>query len=82
MLVKCGGISTSLIRWSLISALSLTTGLWMVTGLGIRSMISPAGRNLANENISMNLKKSPGYSEVMSPCRARAMRLTLMYWPS
>ena len=56
MLVKCGGTSNSVIRGSLMSARSRTTGSVIVTGLGSSAAISLTCRGLANEKISMNCR--------------------------
>ena len=81
MLVKCGGTSLSEMAGSLMSARSRTTESNTVTGLGRSDTISPAGRGLANEYISMNCRKSPGYSRSTRACSASAIRFTFTYRP-
>ena len=79
--MKCGGICTSLMSGSLMSAFSRTNGSQIVTGLGISEAISPAGRGLANVNISMNCRKSPGYSRADQAVEGQAHPLDVDVLP-
>ena len=62
MLVKCQGTIISLISGLLISKIRFTSQSDSVTGLYINAGISATFRGLANVYISMNCRKSPGYS--------------------
>ena len=81
MFVKCGGMRDSSTSGLLMSHFSRTHGSKIVTGFGISTAISLECRGLANVYISMNCKKSPGYSRRIRPSSARAIRFTCTYSP-